>query len=335
MQKTSRTRITQSAAFRHVVVDSNEAVMRSRASHYPVAFFPDGIGDHLHCLPSLRALAMMFAPRLMLIGRSKYRQVFFPDLPLRGYCELQEDDVAKMVADIGPCDLFLSLDPDPESPMIESLVTGLSNPFSIGWSRRADATLAVDEYRHFSDQVFDVPTILGTDKRLEELAYPPRLPEVALHSARRIRSQVAHSLRILAVHGETHPAKMWPSNRFEQVIDMFLDRHPDFLVFEIGQVNMKLRNVRHIDQVVPCHGLPLATSLALTSMADLFLGVDSCMVHAADFFDVPAVGLFSDCQLSRRWGCRFGRHIHVCGTGSMNSIPDVLVIDALEKLLDS
>lgn len=326
----------QSARHQRRDLDHSDVMLHlGTPARYPVAFFPDGIGDHFHCLPAIRALAAMFAPRLRLIGHRRFRAIFFPDLSLGPHCELDEKNIEKMASDIGRCDFFLSLDPDPESELIDRLLTHLSRPVSIGWSRNDDVTLKMDETRHFSDQVFDVPSALGARWRIEELAYPPPLPLWALDSAKHIRSQVPLSLQTLVVHGETHPAKTWDADRFQQALDTFLDRHPDFWVFAIGQTAFSLDRGQYRTRVVPCHGLPLATSLALTSMADVFLGADSCMLHAADIFDVPAVGLFSDFYLSRRWGCRFGRHIEICGRGTMDSICEREVIEALETMIVS
>jgi aryl-alcohol dehydrogenase-like predicted oxidoreductase len=60
------------------------------------------------------------------------------------------------------------------------------------------------------------------------------------------------------------------------------------------------------------HGLalPLDCALALTTVADLFVGVDSCFLHAADLARVAAVGLFfatNPVEFGLRWSAR--RHV--------------------------
>jgi ADP-heptose:LPS heptosyltransferase len=300
-------------------------------ARHPVAYFPLGIGDHFHCLPALRALAAAFPGRLTLLGRARYRALFFSDLRLGRICELDERDARSTARAVGRCDLLLCVDPDPESRLAGRLARQLGHPASIGWAAWNDIRLGFDGARHFSDQTFDVPRALRTRWRLRELAYPPRLPAAALRAAKRVRARLPRGMRVLAVHAETHPRKAWPPARFARVLDAFFDRYHHVMALVMGESGFRLDHGRHRERVIPCHGLPLATSIALVSAADAFLGVDSSMLHAADFFGVPAVGLFSDGALARRWGCHFGRHTHVCGRGTMRSIDDDEVLYALKK----
>jgi ADP-heptose:LPS heptosyltransferase len=212
-----------------------------------------------------------------------------------------------------------------------SLIARLNHPLSVGWSPRHDLTIPFDGTKHFSDEVFDVPRLLGARCKPEVLAHPPLLPGSAVRAARRLHALLPRSMAVLLVHAETHPAKTWPAARFVAVLDAFLHRHPDFVAFVVGQTRFTLDAGVYRERVIPCHGLSLASSLALVSLADLFLGVDSSMLHAADYFGVPGVGLFSHSENSRRWGFRFGYHIDVCGSGGMRSISVRKVLDALES----
>ncbi|MFE8604306.1 glycosyltransferase family 9 protein [Archangium violaceum] len=57
---------------------------------------------------------------------------------------------------------------------------------------------------------------------------------------------------------------------------------------DLGLTESALRN-----RVLSCsgsHALPVA--MAVVACAYLVLGLDSCMLHVADFFHVPAVGVF-------------------------------------------
>jgi ADP-heptose:LPS heptosyltransferase len=82
--------------------------------------------------------------------------------------------------------------------------------------------------------------------------------------------------------------------------------------------------------VVPLR-LPLDACFAVLSESDLFLGIDSCHLHAADLFRIPAVGLFGP-TTARRWGVRFPPHWHFQGNGSTDAIGPGEVADALGRL---
>jgi ADP-heptose:LPS heptosyltransferase len=86
------------------------------------------------------------------------------------------------------------------------------------------------------------------------------------------------------------------------------------------------------DRVIPCLGLPLDLTMGLVANADLFVGIDSCMLHAADLARVPGVGLFGLTR-SAAWGFRFGPHRHL-DRGTMMDITVEEVLDAMEDLAE-
>jgi ADP-heptose:LPS heptosyltransferase len=69
----------------------------------------------------------------------------------------------------------------------------------------------------------------------------------------------------------------------------------------------------------------------LVGTADLFVGIDSSMLHAADLARVPGVGLFGPTRAAE-WGFRFAPHRHVDRT-TMADITVDAVLDALEELV--
>lgn len=78
------------------------------------------------------------------------------------------------------------------------------------------------------------------------------------------------------------------------------------------------------DRVIPHLGLPLDLSMGLVAEADLFLGIDSCMLHAADLAPVPGVALFGLTR-SMTWGFRFGPHRNI----DRRSMSGITVVDVL------
>ena len=242
---------------------------------------------------------------------------------------------------IGQCDLFLSLNPW-HSPSIDRLLKFLAPALSIGFFRAFDVALPKDPARHAVDQAFGVPAHFDASLRVEDYAFPPRLPARCRPRVREFLRSVAPGKRILAVHNESKAEKVWPRERLNELIDRFLERHREFSVFVLDFKKPEASTERFKDRVIHSPGLPLPYAFTVVGESDLFLGVDSCMLHAADLFRIPGVGLFGAARIpfgrrkykSEQWGFRFARHRHVSelrGIGYMG-VQEVFV--ALESLVN-
>ena len=214
-----------------------------------------------------------------------------------------------------------------------ALLASLNPARSIGFFPEFQVALPLNYRKHTSDLAFDLPAYLDPSLRLEDFAAPPRFPAEAGAIASRIRDLLSPSMRVLAVHPETAINKMWPPERFVADFDAFLAKHPEFVAMVISQGTQGLDGGRYGSRVIPCAGLPLAVAFHLVAQADLFLGVDSCMLHVADFFHVPGVALFGPTS-SREFGFRLGPHRYVNGNGTMDSIQVSSVVEMLESLVE-
>src|SRR5262249_20671340 len=135
----------------------------------------------------------------------------------------------------------------------------------------------------------------------------------------------------LTMHAETNPAKMWCHEKWRYVITNFLRVRPQFVVLVVGLTSAAQHIPQISNRVIPCCGLPLNMSMCLVANSDLFVGVDSCMLHVADISRVPGVGLFGP-TCSNEWGFRFSQHRHVTGEGTMEEICQDDVLAALLSL---
>jgi ADP-heptose:LPS heptosyltransferase len=305
------------------------------------------IGDHFMATPALRALADRFDGRLALICDPGARETFFLDLPLRAVHEIRNKtilfeqsnprpvrirfSVDSLVREVGECDLFLSVN-GWHSPSIDDLLQGLSPANAIGFFPSFQVYFPYNRNKHASENAFDIPRHLDPSLQLEDYSGAPALSANNRQRAEAWRLALPASARVLAVHAETKGPKMWPIERFVRVLDAFLARNPDVIVLAIGSKDIGLGKGKYRDRVIPCYDSPLSGALALLGTADLFLGVDSCMLHAADLFRVPGVGLFGPTSYSE-YGFRFGPHKHIRGDNqTMTAISEMEVLDALDSI---
>jgi ADP-heptose:LPS heptosyltransferase len=308
---------------------------------YPAVIFGNALGDQLLALPALRALAAIFPSRLALICMPGFRRKFFSDLPLRSVCEITMRvrkgqrlfDSASVAKKIGKCDLLLSLNPW-TSPSLRRLLRRLSPELSIGLLQPFEVILARSPTKHMMDTAFRVPAYLDLSLRCEDFAIPPRLPARVRPRIREFLKSVAPGKRVLAIHNETKHEKLWPPDRLGKLVNEFLRRHPDFVVFILDLARPRWHTATFADRIIHSYGLPLPYAFGLLRESELFLGVDSCLLHAADLFRVPGVGLFGPTD-PRRWGFRFAHHHHIRDRRGLHHISPQRVLQALESLLRS
>lgn len=307
---------------------------------HPAVFYANGLGDTILALPALRALAALFRGRLTLICDQGPHRLLLSELGLRRTVSVpmmrnapdwtREFDVDAVLRRAGPCDFFISQVPWLSGSLL-ALLRRLDPAASIGFFEEFTIPVPLRFHKHACALAFDVPSTLDGSLRFEDYSAPLRLRPRARRLATRIRRLSGGAYRTLVVHADTGANKMWRAERFVEVIDRFLDRHRDFMAFLVGSSPQPLDRGRHAARVVPCYGLPFDVSLGLVESADLFLGVDSCMLHAADFFRTPSVGLFGASSL-----VEFGFHVSpaavACKARSMDDIRVEPVIDALERL---
>jgi len=305
----------------------------------PVVFFINGIGDNILNLPALRALGALFAGRLSLICCGSDSLFVFDDVPLKRAIKIRvqkstygrEFDADAVAAETGNCDLFLSLVPW-HSESLMRLVENLRPQLSVGFISNYDIRLPLNFDQHTSELAFDVVRLFDARSRLQDFTAPPCYPAEARAEARRLREELSPGARVLAVHADTGQKKMWDSVKLMQTLDTFLGLHPEFTVLLVGGRPQSLDGGLCGDRVIPCYGLPLPVSMALVTESDLFLGIDSCMLHAADFAGVPSVGLFGPTSASE-FGFLVGPHVAIQAPHTMAEIEAPDVAEALESLL--
>jgi ADP-heptose:LPS heptosyltransferase len=300
----------------------------------PALLFYNALGDHLLTLPAIRALASLFPGELAFAGYDGMPQTFFPEVRFRAIvplpAELSSPEV--IAAALGRCDLLLCLNRS-SSPTVGRLLQILGARESIGFFPEFRTRLPFRNDKHSVDQAFDVARFLDRGLRLADFSGPPVLPAESRTLADSIRSALPRNARLLAVHADTKPDKTWAAASFARLLDLFLARHPDFFALVVGARDVGLKTGPHARRIVSCIGVPLGVSMGLVGAADLFLGVDSSMLHAADLFRVPGVGLFGPRGNPHEFGFRFAPHRHLVAPAAIDAIGVADVLDALEEML--
>jgi ADP-heptose:LPS heptosyltransferase len=123
---------------------------------------------------------------------------------------------------------------------------------------------------------------------------------------------------------------MWTGERWTSLLESFLNRHGLLVVVVVGYRHAGVAQAS--DRVLLAYGNSLDASMALVAAADMFIGVDSCMLHVADFFRVPGVGLFGPTRASE-FGFFLAPSVHIQAQEKMDDIQVEDVLGPAERLL--
>jgi ADP-heptose:LPS heptosyltransferase len=312
----------------------------------PVVFFANGFGDAILALPALRALTALFPNRLTLIAQTaKYvdlfqclptKEQFFITATKKKFWETAETErVAQAIVskETQACDLFIAMVPW-NSSSLAHMVEKLNPETTVGFFHEYDVFLPLDYSIHSAKLNFEVVKMLSPDCTFESFLSPLSYPAAASGLASDIKRRLASGARLLAVHTETLSDKMWELKNFAAVLNRFLAENPEHLAIVVDDKSCLPPLIEDGVQsrFINGTGLGLIDALCLVQSADLFLGIDSCMLHSADFGRVPAVGLFGPTK-AHEFGFLAGPNITIQGRAAMSEIQPDLVLEALRSLV--
>ncbi|MET0646176.1 MAG: hypothetical protein ABW208_06105 [Pyrinomonadaceae bacterium] len=321
---------------------TDDSTLLAGASN-PVVFFANGIGDAILALPALRALTEVFPGRLTLLahGRALYLELFEPLATRRQLyitsgtkCNWEREDIDALAASVGECDLFISLVAGWHSESLGYLIERLRPAKTVGYWAGYDIKLPRDFTKHTVELNFDAVRAVSPGHSLRDYLDPPTYPSRSVTMAEEIKASLGDGVRILAVHMETMPEKLWEPGKLAAVLDGFLTAHPEFIALLVNYSDypLALQSESGRKRFIAQKGLSLSDALCLVHYADCFLGADSCMLHAADLGRVPAVGLFGPTSADE-FGCVVGPHIAIQSASEVSLIEVECVLAALESLL--
>lgn len=306
----------------------------------PAVFFVNALGDQLLALPAVRALSSLFPGGIQLLLGEGMRSFVYSGLtvreaPVRVFWENFDErriDVGRIASRAEPCDLFLCLSTF-DSPSLWELAGRMGARWTVSWFGGCDKSVRYDPGTHWFDLYFRFATQFRPDLCLDDFSFPPPLSAAAKDAALAfVRKHIAPESRMLFVHPETKPEKMWNHAALSWVVKQFLEAHPEFVVFTTSVEPCPL-NLGHLSDREVWVDEHLELSFAILSHADVFLGIDSCFLHAADLLRLPGVALFGPTD-PKEWGFRLSPHGRVIsGAESLESIHREDVLAALSEVV--
>ncbi len=309
----------------------------SHAWQHPAIFHVNGIGDYMLALPAVRAIVERHGTKASLISSSGPHNLVYGDLPSTvSLIEVETPDgrgfdPEMVLPELERCDGLLSFSSWWSSDL-EVLVSSFRDRGlpTVGFTTDFETTVEARDPEHAFDLHFRLARSVVADAQFAHYTHPWPLDSKIRRQAGNLREQIG-SARLLVIHSETTRSdKEWPVECWRALFDRLMSEHRDVVVLILDYVDRRLAPAG-ASRVIACPGVGLELALALVQTADGFLGVDSCLLHAADFGRVPGVGLFGATSPAR-WGFRFSPHRHVIADG-MSAISVQEVFEAVSSLL--
>ncbi len=297
-----------------------------------VALFCHGIGDGLMTLPMLRALIKLFGERLTLVVPNDETFWFLHQLDTNVITFNPEPTMQGLAASfekIGACDILISTMPW-LSETLKETIKKLSPQHTIGFFQEFDTTVTYQKGIHEIEALFNIIKVIQPSLSIEPYLYAPPISDRALSLANNFLVQ--HKLcnrKIIAIHTDTNPKKMWNENNWLDVVTQFLTKHPDHCCLAVG--NKFDLSAYLNEQFIFATQLSFEVMSVLVSMSDIFLGIDSCFLHVADFFRVPSVGIFGPSNPDE-FGLYLTKCLNLYDPTDINRITPEQVLHALQKV---
>lgn len=280
------------------------APLRGRGS---LVFHHNGIGDYIMSLPALRLLAKAAPKPVCLVSGKGPASFLYDELAV----------AQRLQADVLPAHFAHGFDPvtvpiAQDFDVFISLATWVAPAIS-RLARQSGARTRMGFFSQFTvrpdagdvhdfERMFALALPFAPGARFEDFTAPCRLPE----GTPGLRASIAPGAKhLLVVHPDSRKEKMWPLERYDALLRAFLDEAPNWHVAVLNLPRERLRLALETGRASVVSNVALATSMRLVTEADLFLGIDSCMLHVADLARIPGVALFGPTR-ARQFGYRLG-----------------------------
>lgn len=211
---------------------------------------------------------------------------------------------------IGGCDIFVSL-------------VQWHNDSVIHFAREADAKLTIGHYEGFDlflplhnhlhciDQTFRLFAPFAPREKCEKFSGPIQFEAGLMDRFRSLRT-CFKGKPLLVAHFDSAKNKI-PSRDWINSVLNAVDQRVECSIVAIGRTSM-LEAFTNVDvEILDSLGL----CMLLAASADVFIGVDSCMLHVADLHRRTGIGVFVSTD-PKEYGFRFATRARSITTGSKN-----------------
>ena len=159
-----------------------------------------------------------------------------------------------------------------------------------------------NHYKHISDIYFAFTNAFGIERKQEY--FTSYLPSLRNSQEKVLREKfgLKRDVQIVIINvnaSELFKFRRWPSNYFIELIELLIQRHPDFYYILIGgradceYVNDIYQSIHRNDRLINCAGQTNIKELvALIEMAYLMISNDSGPMHIASLCSVNLVAFF-------------------------------------------
>jgi len=292
-------------------------------------YYSNAIGDTFMTLPTIRAFSSTYkrvsiicAPvHVYLLQEIAFEEVFLLEtspgtlqesLPEEVFPELQKRSF----------DFFISLSSF-HNEIIGRIIANNSFKTAIGYVGECYDYELADPYAQTNmfDVYFKSYSMLNRHAKIEEYSQPIVPNKTSMGTL-----AFAEEFKLVAVHTDTKPEKMWPESHFIELIRGIIQYAEEIVVLIIG---MPKRDYSFISERVLQHNsTDFEVSWELLTVSDYFIGVDSCFMHIADINNIPSLALFGPSN-ELEWGFRFNGNATIL-KGEKNSMDTISVDDALK-----
>ena len=308
-----------------------------------VLFFANGLGDTIINRPAFCALAAHLPRPIRLICAEDRGLFLWRGLGIDAIHPLKIErlpdggrlfDVASVPADWFPCEVFATMVPW-FSSSLDELVRAASPRRSYGLERGFDVNIPLDYDKNSVELGFDVARAAIPGANIASYRKPLSFDAQCVAGVDRLLHKLASNgmNRIVSVHTETIANKQWDIAHFRGVLCRLLSTREDIGVVMVDYYDAGVACECHAHRIVRLPGLKLESAMNIVTRSDLFIGIDSCMLHAADLADVPGVVLFGPDTRPEEFGYYWRSAVHLRFASQDDATPaDALVAAALSFL---
>lgn len=305
-----------------------------------LVLFHNGLGDYVMALPALRALCAVAPRPLAMVFGSGAHQFLVEELcpdwcyfaPFQHAWPLKDFDAQPVLEEIAGCDTFVSLCPY-ESSGQSRLLSGLNPGRSIGFTAEFSTRLAYHTDQHEIDTLFQAACAIAPGMSPDAHSAPVRYSAATLASVARMREALGDGTVVVAVHARTLPNKMLDIARFDRLLDTWL-KLPGTAGLVLDETASAWPLTAGAGRAGFLAGAGLERSMAVAAHSDVFVGIDSCMLHVADLARRPALALFGPTR-PQRYGLRFSPQADVreLSAPTLGDLADEAILSAGFELL--